>query len=79
MSSFPQIGGAATGNSLLFFIYSLLPGIFFVALLIAAIFSAIFFYHWVRYGKHIMSVRFVGAIYLAGLLLCFGMMFAGMQ
>lgn len=79
MPSLLPIGGSATANGLLFFIYSLLPGIFFVALLIAAIFSSIFFYHWVRYGKHIMSVRFVGTIYLGGLLLCFGMMFAGMQ
>ncbi len=55
----------------------LLSGIFFVALILTVIFSAILIYHWVRYGKHVLHTRVVISIYLVGVLLFLSMMRLG--
>ena len=61
------------------FAFSTMPGVFLLALALAAVFSAVLAYHWVRYGKNIINMKSVGTIYLAGVLFSLGMMFFGMQ
>ena len=57
---------------------SFLSGIFFVAILLAVIFSAILLYHWIRYGKHAINMSFVVTAYFAGVVVFLGMMLSGL-
>lgn len=41
--------------------------------------TAILLYHWMSYGKNIMAVRVVALVYLIGIALFLGMMFAGIS
>ena len=56
---------------------SFLSVIFFVALALTIIFSAILLYHWIRYGKHTLHTRLIISIYIAGIIIFLSIMRVG--
>jgi len=59
-------------------IQTLLPGIFFIALLVTAIMSGILLYHWFRYGKYAIKARKVATVYMLGVVFFLLLMGIGM-